>query len=110
MAEPGLGFNVPVFLEPASQPMHNLSGTGRVLIGDHQLEVTYDLVQSQPDGPVEGQLFGDPAVISEAYQAHAVTLLLEDGGRIKLRLLSCETHGAADVRAVGPLPGTEEAA
>ena len=52
----------------------------------------------------------DPDVISEAYNAHAVTLRLEAGGKIKLRLLSCETHGAADVSAVGPVTDADEAA
>ncbi len=90
--------------------MQNLSGSGIVVLGGAERPVSYDLVQTQAGGPVEGQLFGDPDIIAEAYQAHAVTLRLEDGGVIKLRLLNCETHGAADVRAVGPLPDGEEAA
>ncbi len=90
--------------------MQNLSGTGLVIVEGTERPVSYDLVQSGPGAPVEGQLFGDPDVIFQAYQAHAVTLKLEDGGTIKLRFLSCETHGAADVRAVGPLPDGEEAA
>ena len=86
--------------------MQNLSGSGLVVMNGTERPVSYDLVQTRPDGPVEGQLFGDPDVISEAYQAHAVTLKLEDGGQIKLRLLNCETHGAH----VGTLPDGEEAA
>ena len=85
--------------------MNNLAGTGVLLTEAEEIPVGYDLVQvaRSRDGPLEGQVFGEPDALRGAAIGGVCDLRLEDGGLVRLAMLGVDTHGAANVRVAGPL-------
>ncbi len=84
--------------------MKSMSGSGVLVARGKEFAVLYDLVQDDsPDAPVQGQIFGKPDELQQAFYAPDSVLRLANGHAAAIVLQNCETRGAADVRVDGPI-------
>ena len=85
--------------------MNSAAGVGALLIQGREIPVEYDLIQSsaQKGFSAEGQVFGDADALRAAFSAGPCQLRLKSGGVTQAVLLDCDTHGAADIRIIGPM-------
>ena len=85
--------------------MKSTSGSGVLVAHGKEIEVLYDLVQSDqgPEAPILGQIFGEADLLQEAFYAPHSLLRLANGHAASIVLQNCESRGVADVRVDGPL-------
>ncbi len=84
--------------------MKSMSGAGVLVAHGREINVLYDLVQSDTgaDAPVVGQIFGEAEALQAAFYAPQSVLRLANGHAASISLQNCETRGVADVRVDGP--------
>jgi hypothetical protein len=85
--------------------MKAMAGAGALLTRNRELPVVYDVVQCPATSrwSAEGEVFGDPQALVDAYNAGPCDLRLESGRLAQVVLVSCHLHGAAEVRISSPL-------
>ncbi len=85
--------------------MKSMSGAGVLVAHGKEIKVLYDLVQSgsNPQAPIEGQIFGETEDLRQALHAPHSLLRLANGHAASVVLQNCESRGVADVRIDGPL-------
>ena len=85
--------------------MKSMSGAGVLVAQGREINVLYDLIQTDAEGEpaVVGQIFGEADALQYALHASHSVLRLANGHAANVVLQNCESRGVADVRVEGPI-------
>ena len=85
--------------------MKSMSGAGVLVAHGREINVLYDLVQTDSAGEaaVVGQIFGEADALQQAFHTPDWILRLANGHAASVVLQNCESRGVADVRVEGPI-------